>query len=171
LQTRRDGQAWNLINLTGWTDYEIQKEQGENDFSNFFGTMGLRPWNWLALDTFGRYDFHDHVWREFNSEVRVVDTDRWSMGLGTRYLKDDSNLVSYDLAYRLTRHWTAHLYERVDLQDGTWEEQEYTLRQETHDWYFTYGFRYTTQRTQSDEMTVFVSVTLKPYPKSTLQVN
>ena len=25
LQTRRDGQAWNLVDLTGWTDYEIEK--------------------------------------------------------------------------------------------------------------------------------------------------
>ena len=65
---------------------------------------------------------------------------RWAWARGT--CEDDSNLVSVDLAYRLSRHWTAHVYERVDLQDGTWEEQEYTLRQETHDWYITYGFRY-----------------------------
>jgi LPS-assembly protein len=171
LQTQRDNQAWNLIDVTGWIDYEVEKVQGETDFSNFFGTMELRPYNWLALDAFGRYDFDDNVWREFNTEVRVVDADRWSLGVGTRYLKDDSNLVSVDLAYRLTRHWTAHLYERVDLEDGTWEEQEYTLRQETHDWYITYGFRHLTQRTESDETTLFFSVTLKPYPKSTLMVN
>lgn len=171
LQTRRDGQAWNLIDLTGWIDYEIEKAKGQADFSNFFGTMELRPWRWLSLDTFGRYDVHDDVLREFNAEMRVIDADRWSLGLGTRYLKDDSNLVSFDLSCRLARHWTAHLYERVDLQDGTWEEQEYTLRQETHDWYITYGFRYLTQRTEKDEMTVFVSVTLKAFPGFALAVN
>jgi LPS-assembly protein len=171
LQTRRDGQAWNLIDVTGWTDWEIEKSKEQTDFSDFFGTMELRPYAWLSLDTFGRYDFHDDVLREFNAEMRVIDADRWSLGLGTRYLKDDSNLVSFDAAYRLSRHWTAHLYERVDLQDGTWEEQEYTLRQETHDWYITYGFRYLTQRTQSDEMTVFFSVTLKAYPGAALTVN
>jgi LPS-assembly protein len=171
LQTRRDGQAWNLIDLTGWTDWQAGKSKEQPDFSDFFGTMELRPWVWLSLDTFGRYDLHDDVLRELNAEMRVVDADRWSLGLGTRYLKDDSNLVSFDVAYRLSRHWTAHAYERVDLQDGTWEEQEYTLRQETHDWYISYGFRYLTQRTEPDEMTVFFSVTLKAYPGFALTVN
>jgi hypothetical protein len=45
------------------------------------------------------------------------------------------------------------------------------LRQETHDWFVNYGFRYRSQRTQSDEMTVFFSVTLKAFPGYTLAVN
>jgi len=171
LQTRRDGQAWNLVDVTGWTDYEINKSGGQTNFSDCFGTVELRPYSWLSLDTFARYDARASVLREFNQEIRVVDDDRWSLGIGTRYLRNDSNLVSLDLAYRLSRHWTAHLYERVDLEDGTWEEQEYTLRQETHDWYITYGFRYLTQRTEKDEMTAFFSVTLKAFPGAALQVN
>jgi len=171
LQTRRDGQAWNLIDVTGWTDWQAGKSRTQPDFSDFFGTMELRPWAWMSVNSFARYDLHRDVVRELNTEMRVVDADRWSVGLGTRYLKDDSNLFSFDLAYRLSRHWTAHAYERVDARDGTWEEQEYTLRQETHDWYLTYGFRYLTQRTEKDEMTVFVSVTLKAYPGAALTVN
>jgi LPS-assembly protein len=171
LQTRRDGQAWNLVDVTGWTDYAINKSGVQTNFSDCFGTMELRPYEWLALDTFARYDARANVLRELNTEMHVIDADRWSLGVGTRYLKGDSNLVSLDVAYRLTRHWTAHLYERVDLEDGTWEEQEYALRQETHDWYLTYGFRYLTQRTEKDEMTVFVSVTLKAYPGAILKVN
>ncbi len=171
LQTRRDGQAWNLIDVTGWTDWQPGKSRTQTDFSDFFGTMELRPWAWMSVNSFARYDLHGDVLRELNTEMRVVDADHWSVGLGTRYLKDDSNLFSFDLAYRLSRHWTAHAYERIDARDGTWEEQEYTLRQETHDWYLTYGFRYLTQRTEKDEMTVFVSVTLKAYPGAALTVN
>jgi LPS-assembly protein len=171
LQTRRDDQAWNLIDVTGWTQYEIEKLPGETDFYDFFGTMELRPQAWLSLNTFARYDFQEAVLREFNTEARVIDAERWSVGLGTRYLRGDSDLVSLDLAYRLTRHWTAHLYERVDIEDHTWEEQEYTLRQETHDWFITYGFRYLSQLLEKDEMTVFFSVTLKAFPRSAIEVN
>ena len=177
LQTRRDGQAWNLIDLTGWTDWRIEKSAGQTDFSDVFGTMELRPWRWLSLDTFARYDMNAGLVREFNNEMRIIDTDRWIFGVGTRYLKDDSNLVTADLAYRLTRRWTARAYERFDMQDGTWEEQEYTLRQETHDWYIDYGFRYLGRHrqfgllTQKDEMTVFFSVTLKAFPNNILTVN
>jgi LPS-assembly protein len=177
LQTRRDNQAWDLINLTGWTDYEIEKTTGETDFSDFFGTAELRPYRWLSLDTFGRYQINGGIMREFNTALRLIDADRWSLGIGTRYLRGDSNLVSVDWAYKLTRHWTAHLYERVDLQEGLWEEQEYTLRQETHDWYITYGFRYLQsqslpgQRSAPNEMTAFFSLTLKAYPRSVVALN
>jgi LPS-assembly protein len=175
LQTRRDNQAWNLVDLTGWTDYEIEKTRGETDFSDLFGTMEFRPYRWLSLDTFGRYQINGGIMREFNTALRLIDADRWTLGLGTRYLRGDSNLISVDWAYKLTRHWTAHLYERVDLQDGTWEEQEYTLRQETHDWYITYGFRYVGQRNTAgsapNEMTAFFSLTLKAYPEAVVAVN
>ena len=170
LQTRRDGQAWNLVDLTGWTDWRIEKDRGQTDFADFFGTLELRPWEWLEVDTFARYGLNDGVLHEANTEARLINADRWSLGLGTRYLKNDSNLVSASLVYRLTRRWTAQVYERVDLEDGEWEEQEYLLRQETHDWFINYGFRYRSQRTQSDEMTVFFSVTLKAYPGYTLSV-
>jgi hypothetical protein len=113
--------------------------------------------------------------REFNTALRLIDADRWTLGVGTRYLRGDSNLVSVDWAYKLSRHWTAHVYERVDLEDGTWEEQEYTLRQETHDWYITYGFRYLGERNIAggtpSEMTAFFSLTLKAYPEAVIAVN
>jgi LPS-assembly protein len=171
LQTRRDGQAWNLVNLTGWTDWRIEKDKGQTDFSDFFGTMELRPWEWLELDAFTRYGLNDGVLHEANTAARLINADRWSLGVGTRYLHDDSNLVTASLVYRLTRHWTAQVYQRIDLEDGTWEEQEYVLRQETHDWFVNYGFRYRSERTKSDEMTVFFSVTLKAFPNYSLTVN
>jgi LPS-assembly protein len=177
LQTRRDNQAWDLVNLTGWTDYEVERSAGQTDFSDFFGTAEFRPYRWLSLDTFGRYQINGGILREFNTALRLVDADRWSLGVGTRYLRGDSNLVSVDWAYKLSRHWTAHLYEQVDLQDGLWQEQEYTLRQETHDWYITYGFRYLQsqnlpgQRAAPSEMTAFFSLTLKAYPKSVVALN
>ena len=176
LQTRRDGQAWNLIDLTGWTDWHAEKNlssftTNQTDFSDFFGTVELRPWKWLTLNGFTRYGLNDGELHEFNSAARLIDADRWSLGVGTRYLRNDSNLVSGDFVYRLSRHWVAQLYERFDLEDGTWEEQEYTLRQETHDWFINYGFRYRVERTRSDEATFFVSVTLKAFPNFTLNIN
>jgi LPS-assembly protein len=171
LQTQRDGQPWDLVELTGWTDWNVEQNGGEKDFANLFGTLELRPVEWLALDSFARYDFEDGILREFNTEARVSDADRWSVGLGTRYLRDDSNLVSASAAWRLSRHWVAQIYERVDMQDGQWEEQDYMLRQETHDWYISYGFRYRSERLRSDEKAVFFSFTLKAFPGVQLSAN
>ena len=57
------------------------------------------------------------------------------------------------------------------MQDGEWEEQQYLLRQETHDWFINYGLRYRSQRTKEDEATFFVSVTLRSYPGVGLNFN
>ena len=164
LQTRRDSQPWDLLAVAAWTDFHLERNAGETDFSNVFGNMTLRPTKWLALDAFTRYDIQQALIQEFNTDVRVSNGDRWSVGLGTRYLRDDSNLVSVDLSYRLTRRWVAQLFERVDMQNGQWQEQDYVLRQELHDWYISYGFRYRNQLIGGDEKAFFISATLKAYP-------
>jgi LPS-assembly protein len=177
LQTRRDGAAWNLVDVTGWTDWHIEKDTGETDFADFFGTMELRPYRWLSLDAFTRYDMDAGILREFNTEMRVIDTGRWVFGIGTRYLQDDSNLITGDFTYQLTRRWSAHIYERFDMEDGTWEEQSYSLRQETHDWLIDYGFRDLGRHSEANgttakgELAVFVSVTLKSFPNNVLKFN
>jgi hypothetical protein len=171
LQTRRDKRPWDLAELEGWTDYRIQQDAGQSDFSDIFCAARLRPWDWIAVGAFSRYDADAGQLRELNAEGRVADPDRWSVGLGTRFLKDDSNLVSASLAWRLNRHWAAQVYQRVDLRDGAWESQEYVLRQETHDWLISYGLRYRSERVRDDEIAVFFAVALKAYPNIELGVS
>jgi LPS-assembly protein len=171
LQTRRDGQPWDLVELTGWTDYHIERISGQSDFSDLFGTLNIRPREWVAINTFTRYDFQTGILQELNTETRFGDLDQWSVGVGTRYLDGDSNQVTIDTAWRLGRTWVAHVYERFDMQDGQWEEQDYSLRQETHDWYITYGFRYQSQRSNSDNATGYIAVTLKAFPGVRLGFN
>ena len=164
LQTRRDNQPWDLLEVSAWTDFNLERPAGETDFSNVFGNMTVRPTNWLSLDAFTRYDIEKTVVQEFNTDARVSNGDQWAVGLGTRYLRGDSNLVSVDLSYRLTRRWVAQVFERFDMQDGQWQEQDYVLRQELHDWYISYGFRYRSQLVGEDEKAIFISVSLKAYP-------
>jgi LPS-assembly protein len=171
LQTRREGRPWDLAELTGWTDWHIEQNNDQRDFADLFGTLRLRPVEWIALDLFGRYDMNNRLLQEFNTSLQVSDADRWSVGLETRFLRGDSNIVGLNQKYRLSRHWTIQTYHRVDFKDGQWEEQEYSLGQETHDWLINYGVRLRSQRTQADELTVFVAVTLKAYPGVKLTMN
>ena len=164
LQTRRENQPWDLLEVAAWTDFHLERTDGETDFNNIFGNMTVRPTNWLTLDAFTRYDIQQAVVQEFNTDIRVSNGDRWSVGLGTRYLRDDSNLVSVDLTYRLTRRWVAQISERVDMQNGQWQDQDYVLRQELHDWYINYGFRYRQQLVGGDEKAFYISAMLKAYP-------
>ncbi len=171
LQTRRDGAAWDLAELEGWTDWRAERRAGEDEFSDLFATLRLRPTRWLSWDTFARYGWEDDRLREVNSAVRVSGGDRWAVGLGSRYLRDDSNLVLADVAVRLGRRWVLQTFQRVDFEDGQWESQDYVLRQETHDWLISYGFRHRSQRTKDDEFAVYFAVTLKALPNIGLAVN
>ncbi len=164
LQTQREGKPWDLVELEGWTDFHAEQNPGQQDFSEFFGTLRLKPTEWIAMDAFTRYDMVSGQLLELNTEARIQNNDRWSFGVGTRYLQNDSNLISLEAACRLSRLWTAQVYERFDAQTGTWEEQSYMLRQETHDWYVGYGFRYVNDLTQGHDLAAFVSLTLKAYP-------
>jgi hypothetical protein len=176
LQTRREApagggrRAVDLVDLEAWTDYRVEREDDEDDFNDLFTTLRLHPLEWIALDSFARYDLRDGLLRELNYAARVFDADRWSVGVGSRYLRDDSNLVSFSSALRLARRWVLQTYHRVDLEDGVWEAQEYLLRQETHDWFITYGVRLSGERVKSDEVAVFVAVTLKAFPNAGLTV-
>ena len=171
LQTRRDGAAWDLAELEGWTDYRVERQDGQNEFSDIFGTLRLRPTRWLSLDSFARYDKEGGVIRECNNSVRVSRDDQWAVGVGTRYLRNDSNLVTVDATWRLARKWVVQTYQRVDMEDGQWESQDYLLRQETHDWLISYGFRMQSQRVKKDDYTFYVSVTLKAFPNVILNFN
>jgi lipopolysaccharide assembly outer membrane protein LptD (OstA) len=164
LQTRRGKRNWDLLEVEGWTDWRIEREDDETTFSDIFGTVRFRPAEWLSLNGFTRYDPHDGQWEELNTSANIGVTDYWSVGVGTRYLRDDSNLLAFRVAGRLSRRLTAQTTQRVDMEDGQWEEQEYSLTQETHDWYINYGVRYRSQRTSDDEIVGFVSVTLKAVP-------
>jgi LPS-assembly protein len=171
LQTRRDGRPWDLAELTGWTDWRIEQTGDHRDFNDLYGMLRLRPVDWISLDLYGRYDMNNGLLQEFNTSAQVVKTDLWAVGLETRLLRHDSNLVGLSQRYRLSRRWTVQTYHRVELQDGQWEEQEYMLEQETHDWLINYGVRLRNQRTQKDEVAFFVAVTLKAFPGAKLGVN
>jgi hypothetical protein len=160
-QTRR---APDLVELTAWTDWRAERERDESEFGDLFAALEVRPRDWLLLDGFARHDLDRGLVRELNTAVRVFQADRWSVGVGSRFLREDSNLLSGSMAVRLARRWTLQMYQSVDMQDGVWEEQQYVLRQETHDWLIDYGVRHRSQRKRDDELAVFFAVTLKAYP-------
>jgi LPS-assembly protein len=170
LQTRRDGRPWDLVELENWTDWHIDRNKDERSISDLYSTLRLRPVEYLSMDAFMRYDLHANVLRELNTAIRVMDTDRWTVGVGTLFLRNDSNLICLDTSVRLSRHWTVHMHQRFDMQDGEWEEQAYALRQETHDWLITYGASRRNQRNRNDETMVFFAVSLRAFPSMGLPI-
>jgi hypothetical protein len=170
LQTRRAALPWDLVELDAWTDAWLERAHGQNTLGDVHGRCRLRPTAWLLADADVRVD-PAAGWQEYNGGLRVAHGDQWAFGLGARVLRDDSSVVAADVAWRLGRFWTAQIYQRADLRDNQWEEQEYVLRQETHDWFVNYGIRHRNERGSGDEVIVFLSFTLKAFPDVKLGFN
>ncbi len=170
LQTRRDGRPWDLVELTGWTDWRIEREAGEREFADLFGTLRLRPAEWIASEVGARYDFNNEILRELNTGTSVFDRDRWRVGVTTRYLRGDSNTIGLSQFYQVTPHWALYTVHRFDFADGFLEEQQYGIKQELHDWYLDYGVLVRGERVKSDEFSVFIAFTLKAFPGFRLSV-
>lgn len=171
LQTRRDGKPWDLVELATWTDYHAERVHEERDFADLFNTLELRPNEWIALEASSRFDMRMARFSEVNTGVHVTYHDLWSVGVGSRYLREDSALMALTFSCRLWRGWSFRTYQRIDFKDNTWEEQEYMLRQELHDWFIEYGVRHRAQRVGPDELAVFFAVTLKAFPGSRIGMN
>lgn len=171
LQTCREGRPWDLVELEGWTDYHVEHGVAEKDFNDAFGTVRLRPASWFMTDAFVRYNVRESKLRELNTDTRVFGRGRWSVAVGTRFAEQDSNLVNTDVAWQLTRLWRVQARQSFDMEDGHWEQGEYILRQETHDWYINYGVRYRGERITGDEWMVFFAFTLKAFPGVHMTVN
>jgi LPS-assembly protein len=171
LQTQRAGQTWNLAELDTWTDWRIEKPAGESEIKDVYHRLRFRPFAWLAGELDVRWDAAAGRWEEINTAARLAHGDRWAIGLGTRYLRDDTSPISLDGSLRLTRFWTVRVYERFNARSGRWEEQEYVLRQETHDWFINYGVRYSRRYGEGDDFGVIVSFTLKAFPEVKIGTN
>jgi hypothetical protein len=166
LQTRRDGQPWDLATLEAWTEYSFEQTLMNRDFSDLFATLRLDPFQWCSLGVGNRFDMRDGQWREVNADALVLNRDRWSVNVTSRFLEGDSNLAGGNVSYRLSRHWRATMNQLMDFRDSTWLSQEYVLQQETHDWLINYGFRRVGQRIREDENIIFFSLSLKAYPST-----
>jgi hypothetical protein len=171
LQTRRKNQPWDLVELTGWTDWRIEQNGAERDFSDFFGTLRISPAEWIAQDVGARYDFNNGVLRELNTATSLFHGSRWRVNAATRYLRDDSHTIALLQYVQLTHRLGLHTAHRFDMEDGFLEEQQYGLKQDTHDWLIDYGVFVRGERTRGDEVGIFVSVTLKSYPGFSLSVD
>jgi lipopolysaccharide export system protein LptC len=170
LQTRRNGQPWDLATLEAWTEYSFEETLMNRDFSDLFTTLRFDPFQWCSFGVGSRFDTRDGQWRELNTDAYLLNHDRWALNITSRYLDGDSNLAGGSVSYRISRHWRAAINQLMDFQDGTWLSQEYVLQQETHDWIFNYGFRRTGQRVREDENLFFFSLSLKAYPSTQIGI-
>jgi len=165
LQDKHRGGLRDLVDIDVNTDYRIEKEDAQHDFSNLRYDAELRLVDWLKVDFDGQYDWYESDVPVFNTQVAFLAPDESSLGLEYRYRKDDKNLVSAELNLFPRDRWSFNGYWRYDFDNSNLEEQSYFVQHTTDCLGVGLGFD-----GRGDDWTVWVRLWLLAFPESMVEL-
>ncbi|NOS68856.1 MAG: LPS-assembly protein LptD [Verrucomicrobia bacterium] len=176
LQTKRDGQIENLVYWDLYTDWRMDRHDGQSTFADVYSDLVFRPRTWLTLESQTRYDSESGRFNMSFHNLTIQPNDRWSWGIGHWYLRDDlsgsplalgrgNDLFTSTIFYRLDENWGFRLHHQFEARDGTLEEQDYTIYRDMRSWTAALTLRKRDHRDGKDDYTVAFTFSLKASPR------
>ena len=89
------------------------------------------------------------------------------MDLGYRYEKLAAvprNQFTFDLNYDINPKWSLGWYERIDLEDGAIEEQQFSIKRDLHCWEVEFVYDVMGSNFIKDDFTVWLAFKIKAFP-------
>jgi LPS-assembly protein len=190
LQTKRgEGENVNLIDLKlyldavtnvgayrGWdsrafADDHYSVAETSDGFNEFFNDLFIdaefRPIEWQKLDFEIYYRLDPCRLDEWDTDYYIYRNDIVSCALGQRYLVDASNLWTTEFNLQLNDDWAARTYLRFEAFDGAFEEGEWSLFRDLHEWEAAFTVRY--KGRDKSSVGFFVLLYLDAYPDIPLE--
>jgi lipopolysaccharide assembly outer membrane protein LptD (OstA) len=178
LQTKRDAGVEDFINWAVYGDWNLTPGTNHT-VSDLYSDLAFRPRSWVILNSSLRYDLPDHRWRDAINSLTLTPNSAWSLALSYRYLMNNDpefltapgqslpghNLFGVSARYRLNENWSFHIAERFEAQDGTLQQQDYTLCRDLRSWTGALDFRVTEGPGQPTDFTVALTLSLKAFPR------
>lgn len=178
LQTKRATNIEEFINWAVYTDWNLTPGTNHT-FSDLYSDLLFRPRSWLRLDSSFRYDLPDHRWRDSVNSLAITPNKTWSVAFSYRYLMNNDpefltapnqtlpghNLFGVSMHYRLNENWAIHIAERFEAQNGSLQEQDYTLYRDLRSWTGALTFRVLQGPYQPTDFGVGLTLSLKAFPR------
>ena len=181
LQTQREGEVVDLADLRMEIEFypDSKSQYQENQFldphlcmvenfkraiSDLYVDLELRPFPWLNMDVEAYWDIIDSELDECNIDFFGYRGDRWSLALGLRYLRTNSNLLTSEIAYKFNDIWAVRNYTRFEAHTGQLEQIGLTLARDLHAWESAVTLRY--RGLSDDEVSIYFVLSLDDYPLS-----
>lgn len=174
LLTKRDGQAFEWFYLETYVDAFIQDPEGQRDFSNLYNEARWQPLPWLSAGLEMQFPIVNDGsgFNEFNTSLRYMPTSNLEFTVnymilnGHPFLNDSEQL--YMQSYlRMSDNWGFGVLGVVELDDGTLQQQQYSLHRDLGNWVAGVGLTAVDNRLQTEYGLVF-SLTLKDFPAAAL---
>jgi len=190
IQTHRDGENADLVD---WYLYADLNVDGDPNYGNkapglpgmssaflpeVYNEVAVKPVPWLNLNVYAANAVADSGFTEVNSELTWQVHPALDLSLGQRYLTNadrflldvqDSNLLTTGAFWRLNESWQFEQVLNFEADDGTLQEQRYTVYRDLGAWSTSLTTAFRDNKSVSDEFVVYLSITLKAFPQSTLK--
>ena len=172
LQTKRgpNNTVQPFVNWNLFADWPINPQPAQT--SDLNSDLDLYPRNWMAFHSYIRYSLDEGDFRLANHQITLLPNDVWSLTFGHLYLRDEldywgeGNNVFYDtLYYRFNENWGVRLSHQFEAQDGTLEEQSYTVYRDFRSWTGALSFRIRDERNRPQDYTLAAILSLKAFPR------
>jgi LPS-assembly protein len=181
LQTRRDDQTLNWLELESFIDTNIQRPEYSKlpaadggTFSNFSNRLRWNPLPWLKVTLDSQLPLLDQGFTEFDSNTSFQVTRDLTVQLGNRFLSGnrtfaDSNLVSGGARLRINDNWAVAFHNSYDFATKVAESQQYSIDRDLRSWIASFMVVVREQDAKKD-IAVLLSLTLKDIPKISLPI-
>jgi lipopolysaccharide assembly outer membrane protein LptD (OstA) len=184
LQTKRRDGIEDLVNWAVYTDWNL--DPGTNHpFTDLYSVLDLRPRSWITFNSTTVYDLPDKRWREAIERVFIQPSTALSLSASYYYLMNNDselqaypgqslpghNLIDFSLYYRINENWGAHIAERFEAQNGTMQQQIYSIYRDLRSWTAALTLRVTQGPGQPTDFTAGVTFSLKAFPRYKLNTD
>jgi len=174
LLTERDGQAFEWLYLNTYIDAFITDPLLNRTFSNLYNDFRFSPVPWMNIGVQTQFPLLNggSGFNEFGTYVRYLPIPDLEFTLAYRWLQgnpalQDSNHVDLRVYARINENWGVGMQQVVELDDSTFEVQQYTLQRDLGNWVAGVGLTRRDNRIQQQYGIIF-SLTLKEFPAVTL---
>lgn len=176
LQTRRDDQTLNWLELESFVDVNFQRPVFSNlpvadtgTFSNVFNRARWSPLPWLTVTIDSQLPILDSGYSEVDSSTSFQVTRDLTVQLSNRYLSGnrifaDSNLVSGGARLRMNDNWAFGFQNSYDFATKTAESQQYSIDRDLRSWMASLVLVVREQDAKKD-IAILLSLSLKDVPK------
>lgn len=179
LQTKRDGQNYDLVDWVLYADLDVDKNfsaAGNSPYSNLFSDMEIKPLPWLTFNSETSWNLVEDSYSEYNNDITFQVTRSYKLTLGNRYISNsplfpNSDLFTLRNFYRMNEHWQFGTYHAFEAANGDLQEQSYTIYRDLSAWLAALTFKERYLNDKQNELAVYLSMTLKAFPSVELNTN
>ncbi|MEI6862929.1 MAG: hypothetical protein WCK38_00805, partial [Candidatus Omnitrophota bacterium] len=121
-------------------------------FKNLDFELDLIPYSWAYLVAKMSINTANYALQTNSIDLVAAGGDKWNLSAGYRYEKDTTdleNLFTMDGMWKINEKWRIRAYERFNMKNGAFEEQEYTVSRDLHCWIGEFTYNYKTNGDQS----------------------